>query len=134
MLSIIKKGQPFPFIWTDEKRKAQSEWRIKLHREHPECHPNRRLANNRSKMSYPEKVAFDFLTSLGIVFEHQKKIGRYYPDFVIGDLIIEIDGAQWHDSIRDSKRDEELNNLGFKIFRIDSKQHIENEIQKILGV
>ena len=43
--------------WTEERRKQRSDWRKQLHKDFPETHPNRRLAGNRSKMTYPEKVA-----------------------------------------------------------------------------
>jgi hypothetical protein len=47
--------------WTEEKRKEQSERKKKLYKEHPEKHPNRKLANNRSRMNYPEQVTYDWL-------------------------------------------------------------------------
>lgn len=131
-LSKATKGKPSRTIWTDEMRKAKSEWRKQLHLDHPESHPNRKLAGNRNKMSYPEKVAFDYLTQLGIVFEHQKQVGKYFPDFVIGSSIIEIDGARWHDTIKDQVRDTELEALGYAVHRIDSKEHIETRIDFIL--
>lgn len=127
-------GKPNKMIWTDERRRAKSEWRKKLHAEHPETHPNRRLAGNKKKMSYPEKIAYDFLTSMEIEFEHNKKVGKYYPDFVIGNLIIEIDGARWHDAERDQIRDAELLEMGYVVKRIDTKEHIENKLKEFLSV
>jgi len=121
-------------IWTDEMRKAKSEWRKQLHMDFPETHPNRRLAGNRKKMTYPEKVAYDYLTRYNIVFEHNKKIDKYYPDFVIGKLIVEIDGVQWHDKEKDSIRDEVISSYGYKVFRILSTENIEERLSEILGV
>lgn len=132
-VSEAKKGKPNTTIWTDEMRKAKSEWRKKLHEDHPETHPNRRLAGNRSSMSYPEKVAFDFLTELGVEFEHQKRIEGFYPDFVIGNLIIEIDGERWHDAEKDAIRDKKLNDAGFSVVRIKSTENIQQRIKEILG-
>ena len=128
------KGKPSKTIWTEEMRQAKSEWRKKLHAEHPETHPNRRLAGNRKNMSYPEKIAFDFLTKNQIKFDHNKKIGRYYPDFVIDKLIIEIDGERWHDKEKDSKRDLELQMLGYTVIRINAKDYIEFRLNEILSV
>jgi very-short-patch-repair endonuclease len=133
-LSKALKGKPSKTVWTDEMRKAKSEWRKQLHIDHPETHPNRRLAGNRKKMSYPEKVAHDFLVASEIEFEHNKMICGYYPDFVIGNTIIEIDGARWHDKERDSIRDKVLCEAGYFVFRIDSKEHIEDRIKEILSV
>lgn len=133
-VSIAMKGKPNNTVWTDEMRKAKSDWRKKLHEEHPEMHPNRKLAGNRSKMSYPEKVAYECLQSLGISFEHQKRIDGFYPDFVIGSIIIEIDGERWHNPEKDSIRDKKLNDAGFTVFRIKSKENIQQRIKEIISV
>lgn len=126
------KGRPSKTVWTDEMRKAKSEWRKKLHEEHPETHPNRKLAGNRSSMSYPEKVAYDHLQSLGVVFEHQKQVAGFYPDFVIGNIIIEIDGARWHNDEKDLIRDKKLRSLGYIVFRIRSTEKIQERINEII--
>lgn len=121
--------------WTEERREEKSKWRIKLHIDDPSSHPNRRLANNRSIITYPEKVAFDFLVKNGVEFEHQKKIDKYYVDFCIGNVIIEIDGEQWHPlgNERDAKRDKALGEMGYVVFRVRSKERIEDRLADILG-
>lgn len=131
-VSKALKGKPGR-IWTEDQRKAKSEWRKKLHKEHPETHPNRRLAGNRKKMTYPEKVAYDFLSKLGIKFEHQKQIDKFFPDFVIDKLIIEIDGANWHNKEKDDSRDKVLSTYGYTVFRILSSEKIEERIKEILS-
>lgn len=128
------KGKPSKTIWTEEMRKAKSEWRKQLHIDHPEMHPNRKLAGNRNKMSYPEQVAFDFLTRSGVQFEHQKKVDKYFPDFIIGDIIIEIDGAQWHDAEKDMQRDAVLESHGYSVVRIKATDNIESRIKEVLGL
>jgi len=128
------KGKAPNWEWTVERRKAKSEWKKQLHKDNPEMHPNRKLAGNRKKMSYPEKVAYDFLTNNKIHFLHNVKIGAYYPDFVVGDCIIEIDGERWHDKEKDAIRDRALNALGYIVYRIDTREHIENKIKEFLGV
>jgi very-short-patch-repair endonuclease len=133
-VSLALVGKPSKIVWTEEMRRAKSEWRKQLHKDFPETHPNRRLAGNRKKMSYPEKVAFDFFTKYNISFEHQKKIDRFYPDFVIGNLIIEIDGATWHDKEKDKARDEIISSYGYQIVRIVSTENIEERLKSILGV
>ena len=133
-VSNTLKGRPSSVVWTDEMRKAKSDWRKQLHKDFPEMHPNRRLAGNRKKMSYPEKVAYDYLTRYNIVFEHNKKIDKYYPDFVIGKLIVEIDGAQWHDKEKDKIRDEVISSYGYQVVRILSTENIEERLSEILGV
>ena len=120
--------------WTEEQRKAKSEWRKQYHVDHPEAHPNRKLAGNRSKMSYPEKVAFDWFTKNNIAFEHQKRIGKYYPDFVIDNTIIEIDGEHWHDARKDKIRDCFLEENGYTVIRIKAKELIETKLSQIFSV
>jgi very-short-patch-repair endonuclease len=131
-VSRAMKGKPSKVIWTEEMRKAKSEWRKQLHKDYPETHPNRRLAGNRNKMTYPEKVAYEYLQKMGIKFEHQKKIDKFFPDFVIDNIIIEIDGANWHNKEKDNKRDEVLSTQGYKVFRILSSEKIEEKIAEIL--
>lgn len=118
--------------WTEEKRKEKSEWRKKLHRENPDTHPNRKLAGNKNKMSYPEKVAFEYLESKNIKFEHNKHIGKYWVDFCIGNTVIEIDGEYWHDIEKDSTRDAEIRELGYTVYRIKAKSIIHTELENIL--
>ena len=131
-VSSSLKGKPSKTIWTHEMRQAKSEWRKQLHKDNPDTHPNRRLAGNRNKMSYPEKVAFDFLTLHNVEFEHQKYVLKYFPDFVIGNIIIEIDGEHWHNEKKDRIRDAELAEQGFTVYRIKSKDQIENKLKEIL--
>lgn len=119
-------------FWTDERRKQKSEWRKELHRRDPSSHPNRKLAGNKNKMSYPEKVAYEFLSRGNIKFEHQAKIESYYVDFLIDNLIIEIDGEYWHDDEKDAIRDKHLNTLGFIVHRVKAKSRIEESIREIL--
>jgi len=133
-VSNAMKGNAPPWEWTSERRKAKSEWRKKLYQEHPETHPNRRLAKNRKKWTYPERVAAEYLDSREIKYEYNKKIGKYYPDFWIVDtnLLIEIDGERWHDPDKDAARDAVLNTLGYIVYRIKAKLDIHNELSIIL--
>lgn len=132
-LSITMKGRPGrPF--TEEQKKAKSIWRKQYHLDNPESHPNRKLAGNRKKISYPEKVAFDWLEKNNITFEHQKKIGPYYPDFVIGNLIIEIDGEYWHNQEKDKEKDCFFQELGYNVTRIKAKELIEKRLSNIFGL
>ena len=119
---------------SEKGRKEQSERKKKLYRDNPEAHPNRKLANNRTKMTYPEKLIFDLLTRLNVEFEHNKKILSFYPDFTINKLIIEIDGEKWHDPESDEKRDEKISALGYKIYRfkVGNKKDLIDRVQKIL--
>lgn len=131
---LIKEGKIksafSEYMKTDEARKEQSKRKKELYKKHPEKHPNRKLAGNRNKMSFPEKLVFDFLTESDIVFEHNKRVGKYYPDFVIGTQIIEVDGERWHDEESDTTRDKELNKMGFEVERFQTKP-IETLISRV---
>ena len=118
-------------VWTDEQRAAKSAWRKQYHLDNPEAHPNRKLAGNRSKISYPEQIAFDWLTANNIQFEHQKKVGSYYPDFVIGNMILEIDGEYWHNEEKDAKKDCFFRENGYTVVRVKAKEFIEARLSQI---
>ena len=133
-VSSIKKGIAPSFIWTEDLRKEQSERKKKLYKEFPEKHPNRKLANNKSKMSYPEKIAYEWLISKSIEFSHNKKIDRFYPDFVVNNTIVEIDGEYWHDIEADKNKDGIFNSLGYIVYRIKAKENIEKRLEEIFSV
>lgn len=103
-------------IWTSELRIQQSQRKKRLYKECPEKHPNRKLANNRSKMSYPEKLVYDWLKGQSIDFEHQKHVDKYHVDFCIGSLVIEVDGEEFHrDTDYEKNRDSVIESYGFTI-------------------
>jgi very-short-patch-repair endonuclease len=123
-----------PVEWTDELRAKQSELKRKLYDEFPEKHPNRKLAGNRAKMTYPERLCFDWLIAHEIKFEPQFKINGWFIDFRVGTLLIEIDGEYWHrDEERDRKRDEFLIAAGYDVKRIKASEKIEERLQEIFG-
>lgn len=132
-VSNAMKGITPRFIWTEELRKEQSERKKNLYKEFPEKHPNRKLANNKSKMSYPEKIAYEWFVNKDIEFSHNKKIDKFYPDFVIGSIIVEIDGEYWHDMEKDKIRDSILNSLGYIVYRIKSKENIQKRLEEIFS-
>jgi very-short-patch-repair endonuclease len=119
-------------LWTPERRKLQSEAKKKLYKEHPEKHPNRKLANNRQQMSYPEKLVYDWLTNQSIEFIHQRKIDKYYVDFNIGSLCIEVDGKYFHHKEYDIKRDKIITDLGFTIRRVSASNIIKHGASIVL--
>lgn len=111
-------------IWTEELKNKARDRMIERIKQDPNNHPNRKLAGNRNKMSFPEKVVFDYLKSKNIQFEHNKYISPYWVDFLIGNVIIEVDGKRWHNPERDRIRDKNLFNCGYKVYRFDSQSII----------
>jgi hypothetical protein len=130
--TIGKPGRP----QSEETKKRISESRKRFLKLHPELHPNRILAGNRSKWTYPERIASNWFDKNNISFEYNKKIDKFFPDFTIESkkLIIEIDGEQFHkDKSYDKNRDKILSELGYTIIRIDSKENIENRLKQIFS-
>lgn len=125
--------------WTAEKRKNQSEQKKKFYAEHPEKHPNRKLAGNRKQMTYPEQVAFDWLTLHNIEFEHQKEFCfngiKRFVDFYIPSkkMFIEIDGEYWHPEGNDidKQKDEIALKNSYMTIRIRPKKSVVKQLEKI---
>jgi len=118
-------------FWTEEKRQEFSEMKKEFFHLNPEEHPNRKVAGNRSKMTYPEQIAFDWLKKRGFEALHNQRIEGFYPDFLIDKIIIEIDGEYWHNEEKDAKRDKILQNAGYVVHRIKASSKIEEELEKI---
>ena len=47
---------------------------------------------SRAQVSYPEKFFEQLLTSNGIIFEREIRVGKWFCDFVIGNNVLEMDG------------------------------------------
>lgn len=100
---------------------------------------------SRSTTSYPERFFMKVLKSNGIAFEREKKVGKYFLDFSIGNFMLdlEIDGKQHLQSERsesDRIRDSYLSSLGWTVHRIpwkylgtaEGKTYMKSEIDKFL--
>lgn len=121
-------------FWTQERRLAKSQEKKKYFQEYPEEHPNRKLAGNHEKMTYPEQVANNWFKSNKIEALHNVKIEGFYPDFLIDNVIVEIDGKYWHDDEKDAKRDKILIEAGYTVYRIPAENNIEKELETIFGM
>ena len=80
-----------------------------------------RLARSlRSNMTPEEVVVWEMLRwDFDQKFRRQAPLGPYIVDFVCFShrLIVELDGVQHLDSVRDERRDAHLRSLGFEILR-----------------
>ena len=77
--------------------------------------------STRNIKSYAEIFFEKVLTDNHICFEREKKVGKYFLDFVIGTLDLEIDGKQHEYDDRkksDLARDEYLRKQGYFVYRI----------------
>ncbi|MDP4001284.1 MAG: DUF559 domain-containing protein [bacterium] len=68
------------------------------------------------------------LNNLGVKFRRQAQIGHCIVDFVCFDrkLVIEIDGGQHANSLKDKHRDKWLASQGFKILRFWNNEVLAN--------
>lgn len=112
-------------IWDDKARKKKSEEKKEYFKKHPEKHPNRLLANNKNKISYPEKLAYCFLEDNNISFIHQFQIGSYFVDFLVENCAIEIDGKYFHQNLEyEEERENYIISKGYKFVRFAAKNVI----------
>lgn len=123
--------------WTPERRKEQSERKKKLYAEHPEKHPNAKLAGNHNKMTYPEQLTYDWLKEHNYNPIHNwhfisENFNRYI-DFYIEEkyLFIEIDGEYWHKDVqKDIDKDLDANFHGYDTLRIKPKYGVIKQLEE----
>lgn len=73
-----------------------------------------------------EKIG-QWLEKFGIIYETQKKIGKYRADIFIktrySKIVIECDGEQYHkDKAKDRSRDQYMQELGYIVLRFTGSQ------------
>lgn len=126
-------------MWTDELRQKQSEQKKLLYSEHPEKHPNRKLAGNRGKMTYPEQLVNDWLIEHSIEFVHNyqyitDKFNRYVDFYLVEqNIFIEVDGEYWHqDKTLDEAKDFDAMQHGIKTIRIKPKHNVIEQLEQEL--
>jgi very-short-patch-repair endonuclease len=103
-------GKVFRGIWNSIRR-------IQRYCSH-DCYMKSRLE------TMPERRMRELLESLGVKFNQEYRIGRFYIDFYLPDrkLAIEIDGDYWHAKpevkARDMRKEAFLNNKGIGVVRV----------------
>ena len=96
-----------------------------------------RLARNlRNNPTDSERHMWRFLRLRqlgGFRFRRQVPIGKYIADFacIEAKLVVEVDGGQHQDNERDIDRDEEMEQVGFKVLRYWDNQVLQ-ETQSVL--
>ncbi len=83
--------------------------------------------NLRTRLTDAERTLWLHLRShrlRGYKFKRQQPLGPYIADFVCfsARLVIEVDGAQHLDSVRDAERDRWMSDNGFRILRFWNDQ------------
>lgn len=67
-----------------------------------------------------ERMAWGEIRDRGLPFYPQFPIGRFFVDLAdpVRKIVIECDGKAFHSAIKDAARDEVLNSLGWRVFRV----------------
>jgi len=71
----------------------------------------------RSSISRSEHRLYEQLKKVGLKAERQVKIGEYRVDFLIGNLIVEVEGSL-HNPERDAVRTQDLESRGYFVLRV----------------
>lgn len=111
-----------------ELREKQRQIQLQLQKVADGTHQGWKARNIKS---YAEIFFETVLNNNHIVYEREKKVGKYFLDFVIGNLDLEIDGKQHQYKDRkqsDILRDDFLTKEGYFVYRIKW-----NEINSIEG-
>ena len=89
---------------------------------------------SRNITSYAERFFEQVLSNNHITYNREKKVGKYFLDFVIGQIDLEIDGKQHEYPKRresDAERDRFLRSEGYFVYRIKWNE-INSEDGKIM--
>ena len=83
-----------------------------------------------------ERKLMKILDQLNVRYKYNPFIAGYFPDFKIKgtNILLEADGAHWHNKSKDKKRDKRLREAGYKVIRFPDKmilEHPEKVISKI---
>ena len=126
--------------WSNEDYKKNQSLKSSETAKQKHNNPNVKFGwQTRKKLepSYPESIAIKVLNNIGIDYEYEMPLGKYFVDFAIHSkmIAIEIDGQQHKLEERiktDLKKDTLLKSLGWKVFRI--KWPNDNIIESILSI
>lgn len=119
---------------SEESKEKMRIARKKFHKEHPEKHVNRILAQKGYRTSTEREVE-SFLQDLNVEYFPQCKVGNHFVDFAVPELstVFEADGAFWHkDQQKDINRDEEILELlpGWQIVHLHfTDRHTPKDLQ-----
>jgi len=140
-ISIIKKARKIGLKRKDELRWKQNAWTSKNNPIHNPILKEKMIQNKqkqifkRNKMTSIEEKVSKLLDKHKIKYEFNKvvrtKTTFRFPDFKIGNLIIECDGIYWHQMRKDDEaRQKELEKQGFEFLRFTDKE-INNNIKGV---
>jgi len=124
---LVKRGQAVSKRLRGTTNPQHSERMKQFYEEHPEKHPNR-IVNAKGYETKPERFMREGLQAAGIVFECQHRIASFFADFAVVEhrLVIEVDGAYWHDATKDAQRDAVITAAGWTVLRFTEGSILRN--------
>jgi len=86
----------------------------------------------RIRLTPIERGVWNDIRSMGMVFYPQYPVGRFFVDFANprAKVAIECDGAAYHqDKAKDAKRQDEIEAMGWTVYRLTGKECMQNTEQ-----
>lgn len=93
-----------------------------------------RAENMRKAPTYHEKKFADRLELSGIFYKSQWVIGRYIVDFLIGKIVVEIDGYSHFETFQaayDEERTKYLESKGYKVIRVRNNDVVSFDMNRL---
>lgn len=87
-----------------------------------------------------ERQVIKWLTELDIPFKREVSIGKFYADFLIGKLVVEVNGRQWHklEDLRQGQKERDkgkyraFSELGYTVMVLPESDIVSGEAKNIL--
>lgn len=87
-----------------------------------------------------ERQVIEWLTDLGVPFKREVSIDKFYADFVIGKLVVEVNGRQWHEledlrqgqKERDKGKYRTFSELGYTVLVLPESDIVSGEARQTL--
>lgn len=89
-----------------------------------------------NRMTPIEVALWNEIRMYGLPFYMQYPVGRRFVDFgdPVYQIAIEADGAQYHNQEKDAQKDRELNDQGWRVYRIKGRDTFkEHALERIYG-
>ena len=109
------------YIVSEEQKEKERIAMKKLFDEHPEKHPNARMANRKTLHSQTKLYKHVLTLYPDAMMEYRIPGTRRFADIAIPSLKLDIeyDCEYWHNKENDIKRDKEIRTAGWEVIRFD---------------
>lgn len=115
------------YVWLNNETRAQLTElsRNRAIKRHNEGDPTIGwISRKKLQPSFPESVFISLLNEYNVEFEREKKVGKYFIDFAIKNIALEIDGRHHEEEnvkLKDKQKDLYLEENGWIVVRIKWK-------------